>query len=44
MLALFEKHFQAGIVDSVVPYRLAQAHLLRLKIALEKAKQETGGP
>jgi hypothetical protein len=39
IVALFEKHFKARIVDSTVPYRLAQAHLLDLQIALEKAKQ-----
>ncbi len=39
IVAQFEKNFQAGIADSVVPYRLGQAQLLQLKIDLEKTKE-----
>jgi len=39
IVAAFEKHFKMQIVDSTVPYHLAQAQLLEMKIALEKAKQ-----
>jgi len=38
-----ETLFQAGIANATVPYHLAQAHLLELKIALEKTNQEPGG-
>jgi hypothetical protein len=43
-LAIFERHFQNSIVGSTAPYRLAQALLLEMQIAQEKAKQEAGGP
>ncbi len=37
-LAIFERHFQNRIVGSTAPFRLAQALLLEMQIAAEKAK------
>jgi hypothetical protein len=39
----FEKRMKAGALNATVNFYLAQVHLLELKIALEKAKQENGG-
>jgi hypothetical protein len=43
VVKLFEQRYKAGTVDPLT-FDLAQLHLLGLKIALEKTKQETGGP
>jgi|SRR5580700_921485 hypothetical protein len=39
-VAIYQRHFQTGIVGSTAPYRMAQALLLEMQIAQEKAKLE----
>jgi hypothetical protein len=44
IVAQFEKRYKEGIGNATVTFHLAEVHLLEMKIALEKAKLETGKP
>jgi hypothetical protein len=44
IVAQFEKRYKEGIGNATVTFHLAEVHLLEIKIALEKAKLETGKP
>jgi hypothetical protein len=42
ILTRYEQYYQTGIVDSTPPFRLGQALMLEMQVALEKAKLEPG--